>query len=252
MSPRPATFVLIHGAWHGGWCWQKLSSLLTLAGHRVLAPDLSGQGQDRTPLMDITLTAYVERVLDLLDRLREPVILIGHGLGGMTISQAAEERPEKIRWLAYLTALLPQNGETALQIQARSANQGKLSTCMEADDLSIRLHFDRACSLFYHDCTHEDTVLAQRLLKPQALIPVHTPVTLSERFTKVPRAYLTCAYDRVLPPELQAKFYTDTPCERVIWLPSGHSPFFSIPTHLAARLEGLAKTNPTGEFPPTR
>lgn len=247
MPPRPTTFVLVHGAWHGAWCWQKLSPLLILAGHRVLAPDLPGLGQDRTPLVDVTLTAYVDRVLDLLDRLREPVILVGHSLGGMTISQVAEERPEKIRWLVYLTALLPHNGESALQTQANSVNQNQtLATCVEIDDLSMSLRFDMACPLFYHDCTLEDTLLAQQLLKPQALIPMHTPVTLSERFARVPRAYLTCAYDRVLTPELQARLYTSNPCERVIWLPSGHSPFFSIPAHLAARLEGLAKTKPTG------
>ncbi len=190
MSSRSTTFVLIHGAWHGAWCWQKLRSLLTLAGHRVLAPDLPGLGQDRTPLAAITFASYVERVIDLLDRTHEPVILVGHSLGGMTISQVAEERPEKIRWLAYLTAVLPRAGESASSILDAMGPDQALFSCIESDEKSMRLRLPESLPFFYHDCLPEDSRLAEKLLRSQALLPLAVPVALSQRFAGVPRAYL--------------------------------------------------------------
>ncbi len=91
-----STYVLVHGAWHGSWCWEKVVPLLEQAGHQVEALDLPGHGQDKTPIREITLAAYTNRVCETLDAQAEPVILVGHSLGGMVITQAAEERPAKI------------------------------------------------------------------------------------------------------------------------------------------------------------
>lgn len=72
------TFVLIHGAWHGGWCWDKVVPLLEQAGHVAVAPDLPSHGADRTPVAEVTLDAYVARVCEILDAQPEPVVLLGH------------------------------------------------------------------------------------------------------------------------------------------------------------------------------
>lgn len=243
MSSRP--FILIHGAWHGAWCWQRVHPLLTQMGHQVMMPDLPSLGQDQTPLTEATFASGVEHICDLVNRSSEPVILVGHSLGGMYISQVAEKCPEKIRWLTYLTALLPQDNESVMAIQA--ANQHPdLFSLVTFDDSSMRLRLPEALSLFYHDCLPADVQRAARLLKPQPLVPFHAPVTLSDRYARVPRAYLACSNDRVLVPELQERFYTTTPCEHVRVLPSGHSPFFAVPTQLAACLAELAWTDPRG------
>jgi pimeloyl-ACP methyl ester carboxylesterase len=109
-------YVLVHGAWHGSWCWEKVVPLLSQAGHQVETLDLPGHGQDRTPFREITLAAYTKRVCATLDAQAEPVILVGHSMGGIVITQVAEERLEKIQTLVYLTAFLPQNGESLLQL----------------------------------------------------------------------------------------------------------------------------------------
>ena len=140
MYSSRATFLLVHGAWWGAWVWHKLIPLLEEAGHQVLAPDLPGAYLDQTPLV------AVKRLLDLVDRAKEPVIFVSHGLGGVLISQAAEERPEKIRYLVYLTALLPKNDEAALAPQTAFTRQGHpLFPCVEMDEMSARLRFDSAC-----------------------------------------------------------------------------------------------------------
>src|SRR5258708_26771291 len=104
-----STYLLIHGAWHGAWCWRNVIPQLTWTGHTVIAPDLPGHGDDLTPLACVTLESYVQAVTNLLDALplEEQVILVGHSFGGIVISQVAEERPERIQCLVYLSALLP-------------------------------------------------------------------------------------------------------------------------------------------------
>jgi len=77
MHSLRATFLLIHGVWHGAWVWQKLLLMLEAAGHQAFAPDLPGAGLDRMPLSAITLASSVNRVLDLVDHVQEPVILVG-------------------------------------------------------------------------------------------------------------------------------------------------------------------------------
>lgn len=243
MSSR-MTFVLVHGASHGAWCWRRLQGLLTQAGHRVMVPDLPGLGNDPTPPGDVTFAAGVERVGEILARSSEPVVLVGHSLAGMYVSQVAEECPEKIRWLVYLTALLPRDGDSMMGLQTAVAQDQELLSCFVFEEKSVHLRLPEALPWFYHDCPEEEVQRAARLLKPQPLLPLQTPVTLSERFARVPRAYLACRDDRVLPLARQEAFFTATPCQQVRVLPCGHSPFLSIPTQLAAALEEVALATP--------
>ena len=110
-----STFVLVHGAWHGSWCWKKVVPLLEEAGHEVVTLDLPGHGDDGTPVSEVTLVTYAERVCDVLDEQSELVVLVGHSMGGLVISEAAERRPEKIKLLVYLTGFLLANGKTLIE-----------------------------------------------------------------------------------------------------------------------------------------
>ena len=103
MSAR--TFVLIAGAWHGAWCWQKIVPLLEAQGHRVRIPDLPATGADTTDPAKVTLESWARFVAELLDAEPEPVILVGHSRGGVVISRAAEILPDKVRRLVYLCRL---------------------------------------------------------------------------------------------------------------------------------------------------
>jgi pimeloyl-ACP methyl ester carboxylesterase len=97
---------LIHGAWHGRWCWEKLIPKLERNGHTVVARDLPGLGSDRTPAAEITLQAYVDAVCGQLAKEAEPAVVVGHRMGGVVISEVAERIPEKVKALVYLTAYL--------------------------------------------------------------------------------------------------------------------------------------------------
>ncbi len=106
------TYVLIHGAWHGGWCWRLVAPLLRGAGHEVFAPSLTGLG-DRAHLAsrDVDLELHVRDVASILEKhdLRE-VVLLGHSYGGMVITGAADRCAARIRRLIYFDAFVPENG----------------------------------------------------------------------------------------------------------------------------------------------
>ncbi len=111
-----ANFLLIHGAMGGAWCWERVIPGLQAAGHDALAIDLPGQGADTTPLAEITLYRYADAVCDALDRMAGPVLLTGHSMGGMVITQAASQRPDTLAGLIYVAAFLPQPGQSLIDI----------------------------------------------------------------------------------------------------------------------------------------
>ncbi|MCH8011592.1 MAG: alpha/beta fold hydrolase [Candidatus Marinimicrobia bacterium] len=231
-------YVLIHGAWHGSWCWDKVVPLLEKEGHKVEAPDLPGHGRDKTPIPEISLKAYADRVCQILDTQSEPVILVGHSMGGVVITQTAEYRPEKIKTLVYLTAFLLRNGEFLLQLAEGDTEALVLPNLIMAEDQSYATVRDEAIKeTFYGDCSDEDVARAKSLLVPQAVAPFATPVnTTEEKFGRVPRVYISCLRDKAITPALQEKMYKVLPCEKVISMDTSHSPFFSAPEELVGHL----------------
>ena len=117
-------YVLVHGAWHGGWCWATVRTLLEREGHEVSAPDLPGHGDNKTPLEELSLERYARHICELLDAASEPVILVAHSMGGIVITQAAEYRPEKVKHLVYVTAYLLRSGESMLEVVQKADRDG--------------------------------------------------------------------------------------------------------------------------------
>ena len=141
-------FLLIHGAFHGAWCWHKAIPELEQRGHHAQAIDLPGQGQDQTPLAKVTLDTMVDRIVAALADLPEPVVLVGHSLGGMAISAAAEKAPERIKTLVFLAAFLPRDGEALLAIEHRNPKAVvPKSMIIDADHLSGTIMVDRVRDL---------------------------------------------------------------------------------------------------------
>lgn len=237
-----STFVLIHGSWHGAWCWYRIIPRLRAAGHTVIAPDLAGLGADKTPLSEVTLDRWRDDAVRAIDSAAEPVILVGHSRGGLIISAAAEARPERIRCLVYLTAFLLRDGEALFSVSTldpASALTGNLQ--ISADGVSATVRDAVIDEAFYAGCPAEDIALARTLLQPEPLAPLGTPLHVTDdRFGGIPRVYIECLEDRAISPDAQRRFYTETPCHSVISLQTDHSPFFSAPDELAARLTGLA------------
>jgi pimeloyl-ACP methyl ester carboxylesterase len=240
---RLSTFVLIHGGWHGAWCWDKVVPLLEQASHEVVRFDLPGHGEDRTPAAEVTLQSYTDRVVEALDAQPEPVVLVGHSLGGVAISQAAEQRPEKIEKLVYVCALLLPDGKSAGE-----ASQGDGGSVvfnyveMQPDQGRALISEEGLKEALYHDCPQEDFERALRLVTPQPIAPLGTPIEVTEgNFGSVRRTYVHTTRDRTASPAAQEQMYTEMPCEKVVSMATGHLPFFAAPKELAGHLDSLAR-----------
>src|SRR3954452_22145540 len=112
-----ATFVLVHGAWHGGWCWRDVAAELTAAGHDVLTPTSSGCAERARLAPHADLSAHIEELAGLLyfADLRE-VVLVGHSYAGLVISGAAARAAARIARLVYLDAFIADDGQSMFDL----------------------------------------------------------------------------------------------------------------------------------------
>lgn len=226
--------ILVHGAWHGGWCWDELTPLLQAAGDDVYAPDLPGHGNKPAPINKISFKRYVQSIDKLLTSSDEPAILVGHSMGGMIISQLAEQRPEQISRLVYLCAFLPQNGETLAEKNSSGDSLFNRSKRVAENGLSMSIDSQHIREIFYHDCDPQLAAQAQTRLVDQAIAPLTTPVQLSaEKFGSVRKDGVICLQDQAITPQLQREMYTTGNCDRLFELDSSHSPFYSMPEQVA-------------------
>ncbi len=228
------TYILLHGAWHASWCWRHIIPLLTTKGHTVIAPDLPGHGHDRTPFADITLQAYLDFVGNLIDKQQTPVVLVGHSMAGVIISQLAENMPEKIDQLIYVAAFIPVSGESLLQ-EAKKAQTPGISAEMQLDKehYSMKLRrSERLRTLFYANCPMADADYALQRLGEEPSRPSIEPIVYSaQRFGTVKKRYIACLRDQVITPEDQQRMYAPV-TDDIIALDTDHSPFFSAPAAL--------------------
>src|SRR4051812_29285642 len=112
-----ASFVMIHGAWHGGWCFEPLRARIEGAGHRLVAPDLPGMGGDDETLARVTLDQWAEFVVKACRAQPGPVLLCGHSRAGIVLSQAAERDPEAMACLVYICAVLMPTGVSRVEFR---------------------------------------------------------------------------------------------------------------------------------------
>jgi pimeloyl-ACP methyl ester carboxylesterase len=224
-----ATYVLVHGAWHGSWEWEALTPLLEAEGHRVIAVDLP-----RTTMDDIvaTIRAAVESA-------EEPVILVGHSAGGMWITQTAEAIPERIAKLVYVAAFLPTDGQALVDLAGDDIVQTNLVVDEAAGTALVAEGVHREA--FYGDCSDEVAAAASARHVPEAFAPFATPVRITEaRAGSVPRVYVECVRDNAMVIEKQRAMQAASPCRQVLAIDTDHCPSLSRPRELADHLSSLA------------
>jgi pimeloyl-ACP methyl ester carboxylesterase len=232
-----ASFVLIHGAGHGAWCWRDVLPLLHAAGHRARAIDLPSHGDDRTPPQSVTFDAYVGAVTDALG---PDTILVGHSLGGLSITAAADRAPDRVAALVYLCAWVPVPEVPLTEYRAQGTTPA-LRSASSVDPATDCATFARAAAveLFFQDCAPEDQAYALDRLSPQPMSIHRTPIHLTHPHPN--RHYIRCLQDRAIDPAYQRRVSQDWPAGHTHDLDTGHSPFFAAPDRLAAILNDIAK-----------
>ena len=177
-----ANIVLIHGAFHGGWCWRDVARRLRGEGHEVFAPTLTGLGE-RGHLIGpgVDLDTHIADIVNVIEaeELRD-VVLVGHSYGGMPVTGAADHLADRLSSLVFFDAVLPEDGQTA--IGARSAEPGYTPLPEPTDEHSVP-PFDAA----NFGLTGDLAAWANRQLTPHPLATMTQPIRLSGAWRGVKR-----------------------------------------------------------------
>jgi pimeloyl-ACP methyl ester carboxylesterase len=239
-----ASFVMIHGAWHGGWAFEPLRARIEAAGHSLVAPDLPGMGGDDEALARVTLDDWAAFAVEQCRAARGegPVILCGHSRGGIVLSQAAERDPAVMDMLVYICAMLIPSGMSRAEFQKGQVPNPDFQAIIRPTPggKGTLIDTERAAEVFAQLSPADAVSDALGRLAAEPDLPRATPLKLTpERFGSVPLYYIECLHDRTIPIQDQRRMQALQPCRRVITLEADHSPFLSAPDALADALLGL-------------
>ncbi|MEU6553121.1 alpha/beta hydrolase [Streptomyces sp. NPDC046915] len=264
--------VLVHGFWHGSWCWSLVGEHLASRGVPSVAVDLDGHGLkgrsprsrwrrpfdagayavEPSPVAGITASSAAESLVEQVRRIGNgrPCLVVAHSMGGAVATAAAEQAPELFAELMYVTAFAPVSGMPAGQYILMPENAGeRVASGLSADPASVgALRYDTGDSArwaaireaFYNDVDEATADAAISLLTPDAPAGVTAePLTVTaERYGSIPHSYVVCARDYAIRPELQRLFIKEIDSisarpTTVVEFDTSHSPFLSQPAALA-------------------
>jgi pimeloyl-ACP methyl ester carboxylesterase len=223
------SFVLVHGAWHGGWCWRRVADLLTARGHKVFTPTLTGLGE-RSHLMSagIRLATHVTDVANVIqwEDLND-VVLVGHSYAGFVISGVTEQVPKAVGSLVFIDAFVPETGQCLIELTA-PATREVIEAARQKEDIAVP---PRPAEFFR--VNEKDRAWVDAMCTPHPLATLLEGLTLTgarERVAK--RAYIRA---RLYPnPAFDAAYerLQSNPAWRVVEVPCGHDVMIDMPERL--------------------
>lgn len=240
-----AGFVLIHGSWHGGWCFDPVAEILRARGHTVVAPTLPGMGGTPEEIASVTLDGWGEFAAQHCRALKAelngaPVVLAGHSRGGLVVSTAAEADPQAMDALVYICAMMLPNGLSRAEFKAlEGPNPGFDGIISKVDGADATVVDPAHAAAIFAQLSPPDLVEA---VLPRLLSEPHAPRSQKlhltpERWGALPRTYVECMQDRTIPIASQRKMQEFSPGAKIVTLDADHSPYLSRPVELADALE---------------
>lgn len=232
------TFVLVHGMWHGGWCWERLTPLLRAAGHIVYPLTLAGLAERANMRgSDIDLNTHVQEIVDLCETndLYE-IVLVGHSSGGFMAHVVADRIPERIAHIVNLDGIVPENGKSLADLIGKTWDFFKKKAVESGDEWWCPPILEWTFGV-----SGADLEWAQSKLTPHPLKTLTTPVTLENpRAKSIPSTFIRCA-DGMTEDEVAAEEKKFTALGMNFRsLPTGHSAMITMPKELAKILLELA------------
>ncbi len=233
-----ATFVLVHGAWHGGWCWQKVTPFLEAAGHAVYAPTLTGLAERAAELSpEVGLDTHIQDIVGLLqEKDLHGVILVGHSYGGMVITGVVDQAPERIAHLVYLDTFVPRDGESMVGVVPFLGIYLRKQAQAHGDGWRVDSRGD------YGVTTEPDRSWVLSQVTPQPLKTLEQPLHLKHPaiVSTKPRTHIECTGGGFFLSLLQHIAYVAIPRShpreagwRLRKLPTGHDAMITMPRELA-------------------
>lgn len=195
---EPQTYLLVHGAWHGGWCWRDVRARLQAGGHRVYTPTLTGLGE-RAHLIspDVSLQTHIEDVGGVIEaeELSE-IVLVGHSYGGMIITGVVDRWKDRVSKIIYLDAALPRDGESMLTQGAEKTTESLEAIAAGLSALApdgVAMTPPSAGLFGVPDTMPETIAWIERRLTPHPLRTWYDPIVLKNGGPEgVPSLYIQC------------------------------------------------------------
>lgn len=243
-----ANFVLVHGAWHGGWCWRRVVDALHAQGHQAHAVTLTGLGE-RAHLMSslITLETHINDVTGLIEAEElDDVVLAVHSYAGMLGTAVADRMPQRLRHLVYVDAVVPRPGESWSSTHASVTREARLAAAKNSADYSFPAPDPTVFGL-----EADDHAWVQRRQTPHPGHTYQAPLHFDPvRVASVPRTFIDCVkprlgtIDSIRPRVRDANFWDGAWVGgggiRVTELATGHDPMVSAPQELTRLLLACA------------
>jgi pimeloyl-ACP methyl ester carboxylesterase len=236
-ASTPPLIVLVHGAFHGAWCWAALQAELDRRGLPSIALDLPGHGASRELLGDLNGDAAAVRALT--DKFADPILLVAHSYGGAVVTQAAAGAAN-VRHIVYLTAFIPDEGEAVLPLsQSLPPVDYALLHALVIGTTSMTIDPARARATFYGCCDPEVAAAATARLDAQSLLTMTQPLTAAAWKT-IPSTFVRCLRDEAIP--ISHQDVMAARCGNVETLDTDHSPFSSRTAQTADIIEQALKS----------
>ncbi|TWV95123.1 alpha/beta fold hydrolase [Chitinophaga pinensis] len=239
-KPQTPVYVLVHGAWHGGWCWQKVSNILRANGAIVYTPTLSGLGEHKNTLdSTVNLDTHISDIVNLIEMEDlHDVILVGHSYGGTVIGGVADRIPERLRKLVFLDAILLENGQSSLSIQPPAVQKAMQQAA--AHDGGLTIPAWAATAFGVKDSADARWVNARLTSHPFRTFS--QPITLQHPYgNHLPKIFISCTVD-MLPTIVPFAEKTKKSKEWTYYeLVTGHDAMITEPQQTAALLTSFAR-----------
>jgi len=233
------TFVLVHGGWHDGSCWERTIAHLQAAGHRAYAPTMAGHGAAGGEA--VTLGNCVASVLTYIAEHRlDDFVLVGHSIAGVVIAKVAEQCPERVRCLVFQNAYVLRDGECVYDLLPASLQQMLDGLHATSPTAEVSLDFETFRNVFINDADDETAKWAFSQLSPGTINRQYEKVAMKRFHTlDIPTSYIHCTDDVTMAaadwrwhPDMTARLRDP----RVIEIPGSHEVCFSNPKRLADAL----------------
>ncbi len=235
------TFVLVHGAWHGGWCWKMVREQLEEQGHRVFSPSLTGLG-DRQHLRspEINLDTHISDVANLMiwEDL-DNIVLVGHSYGGVIISGVCDTHKDRVAHAIFLDAIVPDDGDTVLRGGTKEIAEKNFGPLEDG----YLAHAREPISFGVPDHMTEELAWLRRNVTPQPLGTWLQPISLPNGGSDgVARTFIYCSDKPALSPAQEARLqaFRNEPTWEYKELPCGHDSMIILPAETAQMFARIA------------
>lgn len=227
------TYLFIHGAYHGAWCWDLTIKEIEHLGHRAISIDLPGHGRDNTPRQSVTLSSYISAIVKCIEtRKLSNVHLVGHSLAGVTLPSVIEQCGDVVSAVTLLAAIVLSEGQRVIDVIPEDRRRIYFELADASPDRSVLFDLELARQIFFSKLSDEDANLYYSKLTPQPFDLYLEPLPVGPGGIQIPKRYILCTEDQALPPPLCENFARLLGVQPLI-VNSGHDLMLSHPKVLA-------------------